>query len=150
MNDQNHHTTSTTNLRRNATMKTTATILATAALLAVAVGCGPNSPAAPAAAPAPVTTTVTAPPKTVTAPPKTVTVTEVPQACLDALDKADAALGSAGDGFDILSDVLTAASQFDLEGMDAGSKKLEALTPRLGTQIDGYVSARNACKAAKS
>jgi hypothetical protein len=113
------------------------TALLTATSLAALVACGTDVSAAPVAAPAPaptVTTTVTK------------TVSQTPAVCLDALDKADEALGTAGEAFTIISAVLSAASQMDVDTMDTETAKLAPLNTRLSAGLDQYKAARDACK----
>lgn len=124
--------------------KTITTIAAIAAVVALA-GCGAGKAhEAVANAPRP-TVTVTKP-----APPAvTTTVQSVPQACLDALDNADTAISTAGEGFGIVSDAFIAASNFDAAGIDAATAKLAGVNKVLSPQLTAYATARDACKAAK-
>lgn len=116
-------------------MKKTITILAAVVLAAAALtGCGTGK-AQEAAANAPQPTVTT-------------TVQSVPQACLDALDDADTAIQTAGQGFGILSDAFTAASNFDADGIDAATVKMGDLNKALTPQLTAYATARDACKAA--
>ena len=122
-------------------MKKTITILAATvgAVLALS-SCGTDKASeAVANAPTPrptVTVTAPAPP----APPApTVTVTakadsSVPQACLDALDNADEGFGYGGDA-------MRAASEFDVDGINAATSNLNALAPTYNTN-------KAACRAA--
>lgn len=88
-------------------------------------------------------------PKTVTVP-KTVEVPTVPQTCIDALAAADTAIATAGEGFGILSDALTAAGDFDAAGIEAASTRLATLnTDRLTPALAAYQAARDTCKAAQ-
>jgi hypothetical protein len=98
--------------------------------------CGGQTPAAQ---------TADAPPATVT---KTVTKPVTPAVCLTALDRADTALTTAGEGFDVVADVLTAASNLDVDGMTAATEKLTPLSAKLSAQLDAYKTARDECKAA--
>lgn len=82
--------------------------------------------------------------------PKTVEVPTVPQACIDALAAADTAIATAGEGFGILSDALTAAGDFDAAGIEAASGRLETLnTDKLTPALAAYKTARDTCKAAQ-
>jgi hypothetical protein len=94
-------------------------VVATVALFAgIAIG-GAGDP--PAAEPEVRTETVEVevPGPTVT---ETVEVEVTPPVCIEAIDYAY-------EGFTIAADVLTAASQFDIAGMEAGTAQLEALAP---------------------
>lgn len=92
---------------------------------------------AAAASPRPtITVTQTAPAKpapTVTTT-TTQTVTQVPQACLDALDNADL-------GFTYAGQIMNAASQLDAATMNAVTEKLTQLAPTYNTN-------KAACRAA--
>lgn len=68
------------------------------------------------------------------------------QSCLNALTQADASIRTAGAGFGIVSEVLTAASNFDAAGIEAASAKLQPLNDTLGGQLDQYTAARDACR----
>lgn len=68
------------------------------------------------------------------------------QSCLNALAQADASIRTAGEGFGVVSEVLTAASEFDAAGIETASAKLGPLNDTLGTQLDQYTAARDACK----
>lgn len=94
----------------------------------------------PVVAPAP------APTVTVTT---TVAVPTVPQSCLDALDAADNAITTAGEGFSILADAMRAASNFDVDGITNADARLKALNmEKLTPALDAYKTARDTCKAA--
>jgi hypothetical protein len=107
-------------------MKKTITILAASVAVVALAACGTDkAQEAVANAPQPtVTVTAPAPP----APPApTVTVTakadsSVPQACLDALDNAD-------EGFGYGADAMQAASEYDVAGINAATRNLNALAP---------------------
>lgn len=76
-------------------------------------------------------------------------VVQAPESCMDALDKADTALQSAGDGYDVMSDIMKSVSKFDIDGITAGSKRLDVLGERLTVELDAYASARNTCREVK-
>jgi hypothetical protein len=54
---------------------------------------------------------------------------EVPTSCLRALELADQALELAADGFDVVADILGAASSLDVAGVERGNAQLASLTP---------------------
>lgn len=128
------------------------TILAVGAVVAVAGGLtaaaltgNSAQDAATYAATHPVVVSTPAP--TVTT--KTVAVPTVPQTCLDALDAADNAITTAGEGFSILADAMRAASNFDVDGITNADARLKALnTEKLTPALDAYKTARDTCKAA--
>jgi hypothetical protein len=66
--------------------------------------------------------------------------------CLNALNQADASIRTAGDGFDVVSEVLTAASNFDVSGIETASAKMGPLSNVLSGQLDQYTAARDACR----
>lgn len=67
-------------------------------------------------------------------------------ACLTALAQADASIRTAGEGFGVVSEVLTAASEFDAAGIETASAKLGPLNDTLSTQLGQYTAARDTCK----
>lgn len=74
------------------------------------------------------------------------TDTGTPPSCLHALDQADAVIRTAGAGFGVVSDVLTAASNFDAAGIETASAKLGPLNDTMGGQLDQYTAARDVCR----
>jgi hypothetical protein len=98
----------------------------------------------PSPAKAPVSVTSKAGSATITPPPVTKTVT--PLACTTALDAADEIIASAGDGFAIMAEAMTAAGNFDAAGIDAATVKLTALNKdQLTPQLAAYRAVRDAC-----
>src|SRR5690349_21170900 len=98
--------------------------------IAVAASDNQATDTAAAASPRP-TVTVTAPAKpapTVTTT-TTLTITSVPQDCLDALDDADTVIATSAKGIGIMADAFTAASNLDVDGIQAATDKLNALNP---------------------
>lgn len=135
--------------RREATrQKRLLTVVGAVALFLAGTGVGVavGSPA-PARTPAPVVSP---------------TVQYAPQACLDALDKADTMLGHARTGFGytaelmgISGDGFTAAARFDSDGLnDAATRmnkvteKISDLTPQMGVAVTEYNTAAQACRTA--
>lgn len=115
-------------------MKKTITILAAAVLATAALtGCGTGK-AREAVANAPQPTV-------------TVNTDTTPAICTTALNDADSAIQTAGEGFGILSDSLTAASKLDVAGIEAANIRMEALNKRLEVALSTYKTSRDACKA---
>lgn len=84
------------------------------------------------------------------APTVTVTATysapaEVPAACLRALDEADKIIAIFGETMQIVSDTFTAASNFDVAGINRGAAKIGAQTDKISASE--YPTYANACRA---
>jgi hypothetical protein len=129
----------------------TITVVCSAAILAASACASGQSTEAPAVA-APKTVTVTPPAKTVTPKPKVITKTidKTPAACLKALDAANSVILIAGQGFDITSDILTAASELDADGIKAATNNLDKLREDgLVPALEEYKNAREACVEVK-
>lgn len=115
-----------------------------AGLLGLAIGASGSSDSATEAA----TYASTHPTVTVTAPPVVKTVPTVPAACKEALDAADEALATAGQGFSIIADVMGAVSEFDVDAIEAGTQKLATLNKeKLTPQLEAYKTARDECQS---
>jgi hypothetical protein len=86
--------------------------------------------------------------KTVTPPPVVKTVPTVPAACKTALEAADEALATAGQGFSIIADVMSAVSEFNVDAIEAGTQKLATLNKdKLTPQLEAYKTARDECQS---
>lgn len=81
-------------------------------------------------------------PRTVT---KTVEV--VPQACLDALDEADHGFTVASKVVGALSAGITAASNYDADGVSRATGDVQAYTSELSAITDPYNTNKTACRA---
>lgn len=95
------------------------------------------------------TVTVDQPAKTVTkeVPGETVEVEVASQMCLTALDNADSVIAVAGEGFTISSEAFYAASEFDVEGVEAAATKLDAIVPDLEAAMSLYGKSSSACRS---
>lgn len=105
-------------------------------------GKGSAQAAAPEPKPAP-TVTVTAP-----APePVVKTVEKTPQSCLDALDRAGAAIGFMSDIGPLSGKAVQAAFIRDAAGLEAITSQVQALNDRLKKATPGIASASQECRA---
>jgi hypothetical protein len=89
------------------------------------------------------------------------TVQAAPQACLEALSKAELAMEHARTGFGYTSELMgisgdgfTAAANFDSDGLtDAATRmngvtdKISALTPQMGAAVTEYQTAAASCRS---
>lgn len=73
-----------------------------------------------------------------------------PQACLDALDAADASHELSAEGFGAAARGFSAAAEFDIAGIDAATADMEENAPLLGAAMDEYRTARDECRGAQS
>lgn len=118
-------------------------------LVGVGIGSAGDSSSPSATAPA-VTVTAQAAPgavKTIEVPGPTKTINRTPPACLNAIDKANAALGLAAEGFGFASDGFNAMAGLDITAMEESNRELKALAPKLKVELDAYAAARTACRA---
>lgn len=127
----------------------------TVAVLALLAGVGIGTSSQPE--PATVTKVIAGPTTTQRIPGPTVTVTkekkvqvlQTPDVCVKALDAGDKVINIAAQGFTIVSKILNAASNLDVDGMTAGNKELSDLQPSLVSARSEYDSLSNSCKAAQ-
>ena len=130
------------------------------ATLFVGVGIGANG-SEPVAAPTPTPTRTYKPevlaPKTVEVPVPGPTVTETikaptgvivraPGVCIDALDDAEKVTAISAQAFNITSQILMAASNFDVAGMEAGNAQLDSLKPQMDAAVSEYNNSSNSCR----
>ena len=135
--------------------------VAFAATLFVGVGIGASGSAEPVAAPTPAPTRTYKPevlaPKTVEVPVPGPTVTKTvkapgttmlrtPAVCIDALDDAEKVTAISAQAFTITSQILMAASNFDVAGMEAGNAQLDALKPEMDSAVAEYNNSSNSCR----
>ena len=72
--------------------------------------------------------------------------TGVPDVCLTALTKADEGFEYSAEGFGYASDAIVAVSQFDVEGIESTTAKINNLTPKMNQALMEYVVARDECR----
>lgn len=80
---------------------------------------------------------------------KTETVETTPASCIEALDAAENVIAYASQSLDIVADSFEAVSEFDVDRVEANTKKMEALTPKIAVQRDVYNPAAEDCRASK-
>lgn len=108
-------------------------------------GCAAGSSGSDAApAPDPVVVTETPEPVVKT---ETKTIEKVPDVCITALNDADRVNELAGDGFTIAGEVMGAAGQFDVEGMNASVEKLDKVQPKYQDAMTEYYLAAELCRS---
>jgi hypothetical protein len=93
-----------------------------ALILGVVIGTSGGGSTTTASTPAPTPTVTKSVPGPTTTKTVTNTVSEVPQACLDAIDNAET-------GFTYAAEALRAAGDFDTAGIEAATAKLKTVAP---------------------
>lgn len=73
---------------------------------------------------------------------------KAPSVCGDALDKADALIALAGDGFGYSGEAMQGAAEFDLDRMERASEQLDLLSPQISAGVDAYNAASRDCRDA--
>lgn len=123
-------------------------------LFTVGMGAGASATQSGAiAAPVPAVTVTPEPVETIVevekiveVPGETVTVEVTPAACLTALDLADEGLLIAADNMGILADTFDYIIDFDFEGVDGQTAKLDANTAKINKITDPYLAAKAECR----
>lgn len=70
-----------------------------------------------------------------------------PQACIDALDKADELHGQFGDALDISSDAIGHAASLDSYALEQDTARIEDMTPDVQANRLAYDTAAEECRA---
>lgn len=78
---------------------------------------------------------------------KKVEVPVTPDACIAALDEAEALNQLNIEAFDIVAGMFDSASNYDVAGINSGTSKLDALQPKVAAKVADYNDEATACRA---
>lgn len=82
-------------------------------------------------------------------PPQVVTEEVTPEACLEALDNAEAVFGTSAQGFHHVAEILDAIEQDDASALDSATNGLVKAQLRVDQDIDTYQDSAIECRGAK-